>query len=228
MNFFKKNISEKEVINFLLENPDFFLKNPNALEKLEIRHESGEAVSLIEKQVEIIKKKNILTSSRLSEFLTNAEYNQQLFIKVKKLVMLILEENNLEELSILTESFFEKELGTEICRVYFFTQDELFDLSSKRIITPEIATSIFAEVFKSNNISLGGINQELAGMVFGSKASIEEGAICKLNCEKIAGTLALGSSSKGKFSKDSETLFLEFILSVFSNRVDSILNNIDA
>lgn len=228
MSFFKKNISEKEVINFLLENPDFFLKNPDALEKLEIRHESGEAVSLIEKQVEIIKKKNILTSSRLSEFLTNAEYNQQLFIKVKKLVMLILEENNLEELSILTESFFEKELGTEICRIYFFTQNELFDLSSKRIITPEIATSIFAEVFKSNNISLGGINQELSGMVFGSKAGIEEGAICKLNCEKIAGTLSLGSSSKGKFSKDSETLFLEFILSVFSNRADSILNNIDA
>ena len=135
MSFFKKNISEKEVINFLLENPDFFLKNPDALEKLEIRHESGEAVSLIEKQVEIIKKKNIFTSSRLSEFLINAEYNQQLFIKVKKLVMLILKESNLEELSTLTESFFEKELGTEICRIYFFTQDELFDLSSK-VSTP--------------------------------------------------------------------------------------------
>ena len=142
--------------------------------------------------------------------------------------MLILKERNLEELSTLTERFFEKELGTEIGRIYCFTLDELFDLSSKRIITPEIATSIFAEVFKSNNISLGDINRDLSVMVFGSKASIEEGAICKLNSEKIAGTLALGSSSKGKFSKDSETLFLEFILSVFSNRVDSILNNIDA
>jgi len=228
MNFFKKNITDAGVIKFLSDNPDFFLKNPDALEKLEIKHETGEAVSLIEKQVEIIKKKNLLSNTKLSEFLSNAEYNQQLFIKVQKLVLQILNEKNIEELSKLTEAFFEKELGTEICKIYFFTQEELFELSNERIITPEIATSIFSEAFNSSDLALGGINKELSSMVFGSKANVEEGAICKLHCEKIAGTLALGSSSKGKFTKDSETLFLEFLVAVFSNRVDTIIKNINA
>ena len=228
MNFFKKSISDSEVIKFLSDNPDFFLKNPDTLEKLEIKHETGEAVSLIEKQVEIIKKKNLLNKSKLSEFLVNAEYNQQLFIKVQKLVLKILNEKNIEKLSELTETFFEKELGTEICKIYFFTQEEIFELSNERIITPEIATSIFSEVFNSGNIALGGIDKELSSMVFGSKANVEEGAICKFHCEKIAGTLALGSSSKGKFAKDSETLFLEFLVTVFSNRVDTIIKDINA
>ena len=49
MSIFSKKISESEVIKYLSENPDFFLKNPDSLEDLAIKHESGEAVSLIEK-----------------------------------------------------------------------------------------------------------------------------------------------------------------------------------
>ena len=45
----------------------------------------------------------------------------------------------------------------------------------------------------------------------------------KLKSSKIAGTLALGSSEIGKFPKDSETLFLEFVIAVFSNQIDKIL-----
>ena len=99
MSIFSKKISENEVIKFLSENPDFFLKNPNALEELEIKHESGSATSLIEKQVEIIKKKSQVTNSKLSEFLINAEFNQKLFIKVQKLILVILKARNLDTLS---------------------------------------------------------------------------------------------------------------------------------
>ena len=54
-----------------------------------------------------------------------------------------------------------------------------------------------------------------------------EGAIGKLKSNKLAGTLALGSSQVGKFPKDSETLFLEFVISVFSNQIDKILPTTD-
>ena len=228
MSIFSKKISENEVIEFLSENPDFFLKNPNALEELEIKHESGGATSLIEKQVEIIKKKSQVTNSKLSEFLINAEFNQKLFIKVQKLILVILKARNLNTLSDQVELFFKKEFGTEKCKLFFFTQEDLFELSAERIISPEIATPVFSNLFKENTIYLGGLKHELSALVFGSKAMIEEGAICKLSSDKIAGTLALGSSRKGKFSKDSETLFLEFVLSVISHQIDSLLGKTDA
>ena len=228
MSIFGKKISESEVIKYLNENPDFFLKNPDSLEDLDIKHESGEAVSLIEKQVEIIKKKSLLTNSRLSEFLTNAEFNQKLFIKVQKLILVILKAKNLDNLSDQVELFFKKEFGTEKCKLFFFTQEELYDLSAEKIISPEIATPIFSKVFKENTIYLGGLKSELSALVFGSKAMVEEGAICKFSSDKIAGTLALGSTKKGKFTEDSETLFLEFVLAVLSHQIDSLLGEIDA
>ena len=51
----KKSLSEKEVEQFLLLNPDFLSKNSHILNALEIVHETGGAVSLIQKQVELLR-----------------------------------------------------------------------------------------------------------------------------------------------------------------------------
>jgi len=75
MKLFSKSLKPEEVINFLKENPDFFIDHPEAIEHLEIKHESGEAVSFIEKQVEFIKSKNLATSTQLKDFILNANAN---------------------------------------------------------------------------------------------------------------------------------------------------------
>ena len=71
------------------------------------------------------------------------------------------------------------------------------------------------------------MTEENSALIFGAKANVVEGAIGKLKSNKLAGTLALGSSQTGKFPKDSETLFLEFVISVFSNQIDKILPSTD-
>ena len=201
MSIFKKKITDSDVLDFLEKNPNFFISHPEILEILEIKHASGEATSLIE----------------------NAEHNQNLFIKIQHLVLQMISETSLNSLATAVEVFFHEELKTEICKVYFFTPENSYGLDSEKIITPEIATSIFSDLFKENDIALGGVTNEVSGMVFGAKANIKEAAIGKLKSSKIAGTLALGSSELEKFPKDSETLFLEFVISVFSNQIDKIL-----
>ena len=120
MSIFNKKISEADVLNYLKENPNFFVKHPEILEILEIEHASGEATSLIEKQVEIIKKKNLDVTNKLSEFLENAEHNQNLFLKIQNLILKIISQTNLNDLADFVESFFQEELKTEICKIYFF------------------------------------------------------------------------------------------------------------
>ena len=107
----------EEVINFLKENPEFFIDHPEAIEYLEIKHESGEAVSFIEKQVEFIKSKNLATSTQLKEFILNAKANELLFAKVKNLISIILNTEDLENLLTAAEIFFIEELGTEKCKL---------------------------------------------------------------------------------------------------------------
>ena len=112
MKLFSKSLKPEEVINFLKDNPDFFIDHPEAIEHLEIKHESGEAVSFIERQVEFIKSKNLATSTQLKDFIQNANANELLFAKVRKLINIILSAEDLEKLLIATESFFTNEIST--------------------------------------------------------------------------------------------------------------------
>ena len=227
MKLFSKSLKPEEVINFLKENPEFFIDHPEAIEYLEIKHESGEAVSFIEKQVEFIKSKNLATSTQLKEFILNAKANELLFTKVKNLISIILNTEDLENLFTATEIFFVEELGTEKCKLLFFTQEELYRVNAKRIIEPEIATKTFSKIFKETDIFLGKISNEIASLIFGAKTNIREAVIGKLNSEKIAGILVMGSSKDKEYSPEKDSLFLNFTIEVLSHQIDRLIENRD-
>ena len=128
---------------------------------------------------------------------------------------------------IATESFFINELGTEKCKLLFFTQEELYRVSAKRIIEPEIATKIFSKIFKEVDIFLGKLSNEIASLTFGAQANVKEAVIGKLHSNKIAGVLILGSSVDDKYTPDQDTLFLSFIVEVLSHQIDRLIENRD-
>ena len=167
------------------------------------------------------------TSTQLKDFITNANENELLFAKVRKLISIILNAEDLEKLLVDTESFFTNELGTEKCRLLFFTQEELYRLSTKRIIEPEIATKSFSKIFKEVDIFLGKLNNDIASLTFGAQANIKEAVIGKLLSEKIAGILILGSSVEEKYTAEQDTLFLSFIVEVLSHQIDRLIENRD-
>ena len=52
------SLTDEEVIQFLSEDPDFFQRNPDFLQSLYIPHEKGTAISLVEKQINLLREKN--------------------------------------------------------------------------------------------------------------------------------------------------------------------------
>ena len=52
----KKSIDAKQVEEFLVLNPDFLSNNSHILDSIEIVHKTGGAISLIQKQVEVLRK----------------------------------------------------------------------------------------------------------------------------------------------------------------------------
>ena len=59
--------SDQSVLDFLRQSPDFFLRHPSALSELSLPHESGEAVSLIERQIDILRERNVTMRKRMNE-----------------------------------------------------------------------------------------------------------------------------------------------------------------
>ncbi len=63
----RMELDEAQVSDYLRAHPDFLVQHPELLETLELNHTSGSAVSLIERQVEILRGR----SQRLEDRLTS-------------------------------------------------------------------------------------------------------------------------------------------------------------
>ncbi|MEJ2042704.1 MAG: DUF484 family protein [Reinekea sp.] len=94
-----EDISEEDVIRFLRQYPRFFEDNPNLLKKLHLKHDSGEAISLIERQNLILRKENSELIDRLNRFIEVAQRNDKLFINLQKLVIDLISCNTLNDIA---------------------------------------------------------------------------------------------------------------------------------
>ena len=84
--------SESEVARYLRNHPGFFLNNEDLLTELKITHKTGKAVSLLERQVEVLRERNMDMRGRISGMLDNAQRNDMLFERSKTLILSLIED----------------------------------------------------------------------------------------------------------------------------------------
>lgn len=87
------------VLEYLTRNPDFLLRHETLLAEIELPHRAGTAVSLVERQVKLLRERNIESRQRLTRLLETAHQNDQLFDKTRQLILMLLEADSLERLT---------------------------------------------------------------------------------------------------------------------------------
>jgi len=75
-------VTQKKIKEYLLKNPNFFDENPDTLENLVIPHLSGGAISLVERQVLLLREKNL----ELSEHIKHRRLQRYVISKNSRLV----------------------------------------------------------------------------------------------------------------------------------------------
>ena len=78
-------LDEEQVREYLKENGDFLQRNPDMLDYLHISHPSGSAVSLVEKQVSVLRERNVEMRHRLNALTANARDNDRLYEQTRRL-----------------------------------------------------------------------------------------------------------------------------------------------
>ena len=58
------SLDDESVANYLMEHPDFFATHEDLLLNLRISHKSGQAISLLERQVSLLRRKNDETQDK--------------------------------------------------------------------------------------------------------------------------------------------------------------------
>jgi uncharacterized protein YigA (DUF484 family) len=70
----KKPLAEEQLVrDYLSQNPDFFQQNPDIFEAINITHDSGKAISLVERQVSLIREHNKELSTQIEQILSTAK-----------------------------------------------------------------------------------------------------------------------------------------------------------
>jgi uncharacterized protein YigA (DUF484 family) len=82
-----EELSEQAVHDYLAAHPDFFELNPRLLSSLNLPHSSGGTVSLVERQVSMLRQKDLKRDRQLKELIEVARANDVLSAKIHELML---------------------------------------------------------------------------------------------------------------------------------------------
>tara|TARA_Y100000768_G_scaffold311677_1_gene246277 strand:- start:678 stop:1340 length:663 start_codon:yes stop_codon:yes gene_type:complete len=214
----KKNIDPKEVEDFLILNPDFLAANSHILNSIEIVHETGGAVSLIQKQVEMLRKNYDSTSGNLLQLLEIAKTNEGIFERTKSLILELIICRNLNDVVLITEKKFIEEFNADACKVLFFKDNT--NLPKGRILDAKEAHKIIGEKYNAGEIFCGSLDKKQSGYIFDKKNKVIDSVLVPIKNTECPGMLAIGSRTENTYSKENDSLFLEFVAETLSKLID--------
>ena len=212
-------LEPEQVAAYLQANPEFFVQHPELLAELSLPHESGSAVSLVERQVAILRERNIDMRHRLSKLLDNARDNDKLFDKTKRLVLSLLEGQDMGDVIDALHFSFDKDFGIHFTSVILFGNADKVPSSQARVISMAEAREHLAALIKNNRASCDTLGAADLEFIFGDKAKeIGSVATVPLMHGSAFGLLAIGNRDPQYYRSSMGTLFLSYIAEVL-NRI---------
>lgn len=220
----ERSVSEDQIAAYLQKHPDFFARHEDLLMSLQLPHRSGKAISLMEKQVAVLRERNIDMRHRLSDLLDNARANDRLFDKTKRLVLALLECHELGDLVDALYYSFDKEFNISHTRLILFSNRQL-SAGPARVEHIQTARQHIGKRLKSSRAVSGGIELEETRFLFDDDAdNIGSSAIAVLSHGNPLGVLAIGSEDPGYYKSSMGTLFLGYIAEVLNRLLPKVMD----
>nr|VFJ53069.1 MAG: hypothetical protein BECKFW1821A_GA0114235_10406 [Candidatus Kentron sp. FW] len=211
----KGTLDSTAVLDYLKENPDFFVDNPGILDRLKIPHPCGDnTISLIERQVLVLREQMHQQRQQFNELVENARSNETLNQQLHKLTLQLIGCTSLHEVfpilyDRLTADFMADAVQVRIFLAPRCTADaKLKELSDWGGVVPEVIKPL---------IDTGGepicVQIRVAQMtcLFGEQAAdFGSGMFMPLKGEneRIFGLLGIGSRDPKRFQHTMGTIFM--------------------
>jgi len=208
------DLKAEDVAAWLKQHPDFFVGRDALLADMTVPHESGKAVSLLERQVKILRERSMESRHTLNALLENARYNDQLFSVTRNLILMLLDENDLTSLASVTSSNLETQPGIDACRLIL-------------IDTPATASELqkrFPSLFRSKRVLCQQLDKETSQLLFPeASTALRSAALCPVtHHNSLHAILAIGNQSQDYFNEELDTLFLDFIGEVLGSLINRL------
>lgn len=211
-------LNDTTVAEYLQTYPDFFERNSPLLTKLRLPHlrDAGATVSLVERQVEVLRERNQSLDRKLKELVDVARANDALADRIHRLSQRLIRAHTLlETIGAVETSLREDFDAMHSVLVLFLEQARSLEgagrfLRSAEPTDPDIKS--FESLLQSGKPRCGQVRDGQRDYLFG-KDSVEIGsvALTPLGPKGELGILAIGASDAERFHPAMSTEFLSRI-----------------
>jgi uncharacterized protein YigA (DUF484 family) len=213
--FVEQEPSEQAVHDYLAEHPEFFERHGALLSLLQVPHTSGSAVSLVERQVSLLRQKEVKLERQLKELIGVARSNDVLAAKIHELSLQLFAAKDLAATIATIEEAMRSGFGADQAVLVLFGDPTLFaDINAGRFFrvvetdNPELKT--FATFLKASTPRCGQIRDAQREFLFQTDADdIGSVALVPLGDKAEIGFLAIGSADGDRFHPGMSIDFLQ-------------------
>ncbi|HCD28338.1 MAG TPA: DUF484 domain-containing protein [Gammaproteobacteria bacterium] len=205
---------DQPILDYLRANPNFFQKHPYLLSELELPHDTGNAVSLIEHQVSILRDRNMTLRQRMNELLQAARKNDEIFAKTRSLNLALLEVNSWQELNEVLATHVLVDFEADFVCAHMLRRDFAVSLDHIRNHLDQLP---FDYVSGGNEATCTVLRESELQSLFplSDHAATGSAVILRLKTKPV-GALCIGSRDALRFSKEMDTLFVGYIADILS------------
>ena len=216
---------EAMVVEYLSQHPDFFVTHRSLLAELNLPHGSGKTVSLVERQVGILRERNMEMRRRTNQLMQTARTNDNLFTKIRTLSLALVEARNLQDINevLATHILVDFEADFVTCHIvheqpgkqgaldHFQFHDEFAPCAS--LVTNNQPTCLSLREHELEELFPASLHEHPGSAI-----------LLPLNLATADGFLSIGSRDTARFSQDMDTLFVAYVADILSAMLEKYLS----
>jgi len=210
-------VSEQEIADYLQQHPDFFLRHNDLLSDLKIPHESGQAVSLVEKQLSTLRQKNDHYQHELKRIMQVAHDNDQLAKRIHRLTLALIDAQNLDEVLNALEDELHDAFAADAVEIHLLSGDVLQQIEADESL------QVLQTIYQDRVPLCGALDDKQRHFLFSTQFDDTfSAAILPLFGDSLNGLLAIGSKDASRFSPHMGTDFLQRLSEIVSKTLDVV------
>ncbi len=212
--FIEEEISEQAIQEYLEAHPDFFERHGALLSSLQLPHGSSGTVSLVERQVSMLRQKELRQQRQLKELIEVARANDVLSAKIHELTLQLLAARDLHTSISCLEEAMRSGFGADQSVLVHFGDPTMFeDVDAGRFFhvtdRNDDALKPFDTFLQGKGPRCGQVRDSQREFLFRDDAAeIGSVALVPLGEKSQIGFLAIGSSDADRFHPGMSIDFL--------------------
>jgi uncharacterized protein YigA (DUF484 family) len=206
------SVDEQAITQYLQQHPDLFDRHPQLLTRLRLQHpRNGTTISLIERQVDVLREKHGALEQQLAEFVRVARANDALAGKIHRFTRRLLRTTTRAQALTEVEASLREDFDAYHA-VLVLPGAAGADAPSRfvrKVSSDDAAFKSFESLFGSARPRCGQVRDSQRDFLFGNEAAgIGSVALIPLSAMTPPGLLALGSVDRDRFHPGMSTEFL--------------------